>query len=58
MRAWHVMFMARGKVGPFRAEGEALRGSGDKIGARLSLYDEGNDNRPITCASALFEVVS
>jgi hypothetical protein len=28
MRAWHVMFLARGKVGPFRVEGEARRGRG------------------------------
>ncbi|HEY7107210.1 MAG TPA: hypothetical protein VH986_12455, partial [Acidimicrobiia bacterium] len=26
MRAWHVMFLARGKVGPFRVEGDAARG--------------------------------
>jgi hypothetical protein len=58
IHTWHVMFMARGKVGPFRAEGEAIRAAGGSVGVRLSLYDEGNGNRPITCASAVFEVVA
>jgi hypothetical protein len=58
MRAWHVMFLARGKVGPFRVEGEARRGSGRMIGARLTLHDEGNQDRKVTAASALFEVVA
>ena len=57
MRAWHVMFLARGKAGPFRVEGEAARGPGDHIGVRLILHDEGNDDRKVTSASALFQVV-
>lgn len=57
MRSWHVMFMARGKVGPFRAEAEAVPAPDDTIGVRTTLYDEGNANRPITAASAVLQVM-
>jgi acyl-coenzyme A thioesterase PaaI-like protein len=57
MQAWHVLFVARGKVGPFRADGEAVRGAGSKVGVRVSLYDEGDDERLVTAASASFEIV-
>jgi hypothetical protein len=56
MQAWHVMFLARGKVGPFRVDCEAARGTGDRVGVRLTLHDEGNDDRKVTAASALFQV--
>lgn len=58
MQSWHVMFVARGKIGPFRADGEAVAGAGSKIGVRLSLFDEGNGDRLITAASAVFEIVT
>jgi len=58
MVAWHVMFLARGKVGPFRVDGEAARGAGGKVGVRLTLQDEGNEDRKVTAASAVFESVS
>ena len=57
MQAWHVMFVARGKVGPFRADGEAVRGAGSRVGVRLSLFDEGDGERLVTAASASFEIV-
>ena len=57
MVAWHVMFVARGKVGPFRAEAAAVRGAGEKVGVRLTLRDEGNGDRKVTAASAVFEIV-
>jgi len=57
IEAWHVMFLARGKIGPFRVDGEAARGQGDRVGARLVLHDEGNEGRAVTAASALFRVV-
>ena len=57
MQTWHVMFMARGKVGPFRVDGEAVRGAEPKVGVRLRLHDEGDGGRLVTCASAVFEVV-
>jgi hypothetical protein len=58
IRAWHVMFLARGKSGPFRVDGEALHGAGDSVGVRLTLHDEGNNDRKVTTASALFQIVS
>jgi hypothetical protein len=58
MESWHVMFLARGKVGPFRVEGEAVRGSADKIGVRMTLHDEGNQDRMVTSASAVLQVVT
>ncbi len=57
MVAWHVMFLARGKAGPFRVDGEAIRGAGQNVGVRLTLHDEGNDDRKVTAASAVFQVV-
>ena len=57
IRSWHVMFLARGKVGPFRADVDAFHGHGRTLGARVSLFDEGNGGRLTTCASAVFEMV-
>jgi hypothetical protein len=52
------MFLARAKAGPFRVDGEAVRGTAGKVGVRLTLHDEGNDNRTVTSASGVFEAVS
>jgi acyl-coenzyme A thioesterase PaaI-like protein len=57
MQSWHVMFLARGKAGPFRVDGEAVRGAGSRVGVRLSLHDEGQHDRMVTSASAVFEIV-
>jgi hypothetical protein len=54
---WHVMFMARGKVGPFRVEGTAHRGAAGRIGVRMLIHDEGNGDRPVTSGSAVFDVM-
>jgi hypothetical protein len=50
----HVMFVARGKAGPFRAEGEPLAGRDGAVAVRLTLRDEGAGDRLITAASYLF----
>jgi len=55
---WHVMFVARGKVGPFRVGGEATSGGAGRIGCRMSLHDEGNGDRIVTTASAAFRPAS
>jgi hypothetical protein len=58
--SWHVMFMSRGKVGPFRVEGTAHAGSGGgpgRIGVRMLLHDEGNADKAVTSAAAIFETV-
>jgi hypothetical protein len=54
----HVMFLARGKEGPFRAEGEAFPGTDGMIGARLVMIDEGAGGRAISTGSFAFKVVS
>lgn len=55
--SWHVMFMSRGKVGPFRVEGTAHRGAPGRVGARMLLHDEGNADKAVTSAAAIFDVV-
>jgi hypothetical protein len=60
--SWHVMFMSRGKVGPFRVEGTAHIGRSDggpgRVGVRMLLHDEGNEDKAVTSAAAIFDVVS
>jgi hypothetical protein len=51
---WHVMFVARGKVGPFRVAGEAIGGRQGRVACRLSLHDVGNGDRVVATASAAF----
>jgi hypothetical protein len=55
--SWHVMFMSRGKIGPFRVEGTAHVGGPGRIGVRMLLHDEGNADKAVTSAAAVFEVV-
>ena len=57
MESWHVMFLARGKVGPFRVDSEAARGPDGRVGVRMVLHDEGNQDRAVTSATARFAVV-
>jgi hypothetical protein len=56
--SWHVMFMSRGKVGPFRVEGTAHAGKAGKVGVRMLLHDEGNGDKAVTSASAVFEIAN
>jgi hypothetical protein len=63
--SWHVMFMSRGKVGPFRVDGAAYSGrhggrhedGHGRVGVRMLLHDEGNADRAITSAAAIFDIV-
>lgn len=55
--SWHVMFMSRGKVGPFRAEGTAHPGAPGRVGVRMLLHDEGNADKAVTSAAAVFDIV-
>ncbi len=54
----HVMFLARGKFGPFRTECEAMGGrrTGDTVAVRVLLHDEGADDRAITSAAYTFRI--
>lgn len=53
----HVMFLSRGKSGPFRAETEAFDGAGRTVAVRVLLHDEGNADKVITSASYVFRKV-
>jgi hypothetical protein len=55
--SWHVMFMSRGKVGPFRVEGTAHAGGPGRVGVRMLLHDEGNADKAVTSAAAIFDVL-
>jgi hypothetical protein len=57
LEAWHVTSLARGKVGPFRVDAEAAQGPDGKVAARMVMHDEGNADRAVTSATALFRVV-
>jgi len=57
MQSWHVMFLARGKVGPFRVEGDAVRGVDNTVGVRMLLHDEGDEDRAVTSGSAVLKIV-
>jgi hypothetical protein len=50
----HVMFLARGKVGPFRVEALPLVGADGTVAARAVIHDEGNGDKAITAASYVF----
>jgi hypothetical protein len=49
-----VMFLARGKAGPFRVETEPMLGADGTVAVRTVMYDEGVDDRITTVGSYLF----
>jgi hypothetical protein len=50
----HVMFLARAKVGPIRADAEVLSGSDGVTAVRVLLHDEGVGDHAVTAASYQF----
>jgi len=50
----HVMFLARGKAGPFRVETEPMLGADGMVAVRTVMYDEGFQGRITTVGSYLF----
>jgi hypothetical protein len=50
----HVMFMARGKAGPFRVEAEPMSGAPGALAVRTVMYDEGAGERMTTVGAYLF----
>ena len=54
IESWQVMFVARGKVGPFRVTGEAFEGGQGRVGVRLSMHDEGNKDRVTSTGSGVY----
>jgi hypothetical protein len=57
VESWQVMFVARGKVGPFRAEGASYDGGQGRVGVRLALHDEGNGDRVCSVGSGVYRRV-
>lgn len=45
----HVMFLARGKVGPFRVEAQPIVGADSIVAVRALLHDEGNGHKGDHC---------
>ncbi|MDA8044484.1 MAG: hypothetical protein M0Z30_04485 [Actinomycetota bacterium] len=58
IRSWHVMFLARGKTGPFRVDTEAFMGTEGHVGVRMLMVDEGQGGRAVTSGSAMFALVT
>jgi hypothetical protein len=54
----HVMFLARGKVGPFRADAETVSGLDGMTAVRVVLHDEGEGDRAVTAASYQFRLTT
>jgi acyl-coenzyme A thioesterase PaaI-like protein len=54
IQEWSVMFLQRGTTGPFVTDGEVLTGRLGRVACRMSLRDEGNENRLISSALAVF----
>lgn len=50
----HVMFLARGKAGPFRVETEPMPGADGTVAVRVVMHDEGVDDRITTVGSYQF----
>lgn len=50
----HVMFLARGKAGPFRVETEPMAGADGVFAVRAVMHDEGVGDRITTVGSYLF----
>jgi hypothetical protein len=53
---WDVHFVSPGTVGPFLVEVTAVRGNGDRVATRLSLFDEGRDRSIVASGAAVFRV--
>jgi acyl-coenzyme A thioesterase PaaI-like protein len=50
----HVMFVSRGRTGPFRVDAEPLVGADGVVAVRVVMHDEGNDDRVTTVGSYMF----
>lgn len=51
---WYVMFVNRGKDGPFETRTEVFTGADGRIGARIDLIDLGHEGRVVSTAAATF----
>jgi acyl-coenzyme A thioesterase PaaI-like protein len=53
----HVMFLARGKVGPFRTVTRGERGRSGALAVRVELRDEGAEGRRVTASTYVFREI-
>jgi len=53
VEAWHVMFVARGKIGPFPVT-TSVAVCGDRAGIEWTLRDAGNHGRAVASGTATF----
>lgn len=53
----HVMFLARGKVGPFRVDTKSITGADGIVAVRATLHDEGAGGKAVTAASYQFRSI-
>jgi hypothetical protein len=53
-----VLYVSRGKVGPFVASGDALTGGPGRYAVRMALHDEGNGDRLVANTLAIFRPAS
>jgi len=51
---WYVMFVSRGKTGPFRASGDVHLGADGRVGVRANLLDLGDARRVVSTCAATF----
>ncbi|MGA0879449.1 MAG: hypothetical protein ACO3SP_10055 [Ilumatobacteraceae bacterium] len=54
---WYVMFVNRGKNGPFETRTEVFSGVDGRVGARVDLLDLGNGSRVVSSAAGTFHRV-
>ncbi|MFM1752789.1 MAG: hypothetical protein RL119_1751 [Actinomycetota bacterium] len=54
---WYVMFVNRGKEGPFETRTEVFHGQDGRVGARVNLIDLGHRERVVSSAAATFHCV-
>jgi hypothetical protein len=54
---WSVMYLQRGKLGPFVTSGEVVTGALGRIACRMMLRDEGHAGRAVSSALAVFRPI-
>jgi acyl-coenzyme A thioesterase PaaI-like protein len=52
----HVMFLSRGKLGPFRADAEPVTAPDGMTVVRVVIHDEGDRDRAVTASSYQFRL--
>jgi hypothetical protein len=53
---WTVLYLRRGRIGPFVTSGKVISGSLGRYAVQVSLRDEGNRHRTVSNGVAMFRV--